>query len=299
MMDGDEVAQRIAILIPYFGPWPVWINFFLESCRSNKTVDWVLFTDQDPPENSVRNVRYVRMSFADYKELASDALRVKVSTPEPYKLCDIRPALGHIHADLVRGYDFVGFGDLDVIYGDLLSFYDDEVLAQYDVLSSHADRVSGHLCLMRNREDVVTAYRRATGWKGAFARPDYVNFDERAFYHVFRSTKANFLGRIGAKPFRTWFREAYSTPAATDGMRWFWTSGRLTNEFYPQHAFMYLHFMSWHSNRWYASQPHMDPGTAAPWSLLPQVVQMDWRDTRTKGFMISPAGIGTIEWPTL
>lgn len=290
--------QSIAILIPFFGTWPEWIDFFIESCRSNRTIDWIIFTDSEPPENRAANVRYIHISFAEYKGLLSEALGVQVGAERPYKLCDLRPALPLAHSDLVRGYDFVGFGDLDVIYGDLRSFYDEPLLGQFDLFSSHPDRVSGHFCLMRNREDVVNAFRRSRRWRKAFEIGEYVNFDERAFFNVFRGVKGRLLEGLGLERCRCFFREAYSTPGATDRMRWFWKGGRLTNEFYPHHPFMYLHFMSWHSNRWYASQPNVDPGAPAPWSMLDAIVRMDWRDARDNGFMISPAGIEPIEQPS-
>jgi hypothetical protein len=289
------MKHSIAILIPHFGSWPVWINFFVESCRANKAIDWILFSDAEPPENSAQNVRHVRIPFAEYRALASNALGVQVGAEIPYKLCDIRPALGSIHADIVNGYDFVGTGDLDVIYGDIRAFYDNELLERYDLLSSHADRVSGHFCLMRNRDDVVNAFRSARGWKDAFRRTDYVNFDERALFNLFRGKKAKVLGQLGVGRMRCRFREAYSTPAVSSDMRWYWESGRLTNEHYPHHPFMYLHFMSWHSNRWYGSQAHVLPGAEAPWSRLSNVVQMDWREARKRGFMIGPQGIQPID----
>jgi Family of unknown function (DUF6625) len=288
------MAYKIAILIPYFGDWPAWIDFFVESCRWNRDIDWILFNDRTPPENRVRNVRHVRIGFEDYTAVVSEELGIRFRPPEPYKLCEVRPALPYVHRNLVAGYDFVGTGDLDVIYGDIRSFYDDELLANYDLFSSHPDRMSGHFCLMRNREDVVSAFRRARGWKKAFLREDYVNFDERAFYNIFRHSRPRLFRRDSIRGF---FREAYSTPGATDRMRWYWKDGRLTNEFYPHHPFMYLHFMSWHSNRWYEDQPGVAAETEAPWRLEKQIVTMDWRDARTRGFMISTKGIGPIEGP--
>lgn len=288
------MTTRIAILIPYFGDWPVWMDFFIESCRWNRDIDWILFNDRAPPENSAGNVRYERISFADYRAQLSAALGVKVTATDPYKLCDLRPALGFVHADMLRDYDFVGFGDLDVIYGDIRSFYDDALLSGYDLFSTHPDRVSGHLCLMRNREDVVTAFRKVRGWKDAFTRADHVAFDERAFFNLFAGQNRRFLPSKAPTSVRCFFREAYSTPAATQQMRWFWEKGRLTNEYYPHRGFLYLHFMSWHSNRWYADQPHVRPGADAPWARLSRVVDMDWRDARKEGFMISPEGIQRI-----
>ena len=286
--------SRIAILIPFFGDWPVWMNFFVESCRWNRDVDWILLNDRPPPENAAPNVRYERISFADYRDQLSAALGVKVGAEEPYKLCDLRPALGFVHADLLGGYDFVGFGDLDVIYGDIRALYDDELLSEYDLFSTHPDRISGHLCLMRNREDVVNAFRKVRGWKDAFSRVDHVAFDERAFFNLFAGRNGRFLRSKIPASIRCFFREAYSTPAAARHMRWFWEKGRLTNEYYPHHGFLYLHFMSWHSNRWYADQPDVAPGANAPWSRLSKIVDMDWRDAGKDGFMISPDGIQRI-----
>ncbi|MBA3526583.1 MAG: hypothetical protein M3438_09915 [Pseudomonadota bacterium] len=288
------MTPSIAILIPYFGPWPAWINFFIESCRANGSIDWIVFNDADPPENRAPNVRQERVSFAEYKVLVSDALDIRLTAAEPYKLCDVRPALPLVHADLVRRYDFVGYGDLDVVYGDIRAFYDDDTLSRYDLLSSHAGRVSGHFCLMRNSPEMVGAFREIRGWEKAFERDDYVNFDERAFYNLFRAKRAKLFGSPRPEA-RCLFREAYSTPGADSGMRWYWQGGRLTNEFYPLHPFMYLHFMSWHSNRWYADQPGVGPVDEAPWALVDDIVQMDWRKARREGFIISRAGFQPIQ----
>jgi hypothetical protein len=285
------MKHRIAILIPYFGDWPVWINFFIESCRWNNGIQWIIFNDRELPENRTSNVTQVLITFEEYCDLLSERLGVRIRPQSPYKLCDIKPALPFVHCDLVRDFDFVGFGDLDVIYGNLESFYDDALLADYDVLSSHRDRISGHLCLLRNVERVVSAFQHVRGWEAAFRSEDHVGFDERQFFNFLTGSQRKFFRSAPEESIRCFFHEAHSTPGITQRMRWYWSKGRLTNEFYPQHPFMYLHFMSWHSSRWLAQQPGVTHGTRAPWSLLPEVVKMDWRDARKHGFMISPDGI--------
>lgn len=291
------MSRSIAILIPYFGKWPAWINFFVESCRANPTIDWILVSDIAPPENRARNVLHVSISFEDYKSLLSERLQHDLSAIHPYKLCDFKPALPFLHRELVAGYDFVGFGDLDVIYGDLRAFYDDDTLDGHDVFSSHMDRVSGHLFLMRNIESLTTMFDRVPGWTEALDREDYSGFDERRLFNFLRPQRKSLFGRRPDSQPRSYFREAYSTPAATDRMRWYWNNGVLTNEFYPHHPVMYLHFMSWHSSRWLESQEHVRPGATAPWQRLTEVVQLDWRKARKEGFMIGPDGIGPIERP--
>lgn len=290
-----SMMPRIAILIQYFGPWPEWTDFFIESCRANRTIDWIVFGDSPPPENRAPNVRFVATTFADYKAFLAGALGVPVEATDPYKLCDFKPALAYVHRELVGGYDFVGFGDLDVIYGDLRAFFDAETLDRHDILSSHRDRISGHLCLLRNSTEMTTAFRQVRGWQRAMTAAHITAFDEQAFFHLFRNPRRRSLSRPRMAAVPCLFREAYSTPAATHHMRWYWQQGTLTNEYYPNHPMMYLHFMRWHSNRWLASQPGAAAGAPAPWSRLARIVQIDWREARKQGFMIGPEGFRAIE----
>jgi hypothetical protein len=290
-------TPKLAVIIPWFGPWPVWIDFFLESCRWNRTIRWFLLSDQAPPENRAANVAHERIAFDAYRDLLSKALESPLDKLRPYKLCDLRPALPLVHSEMLRGFDFVATGDLDVIYGDIRSFYDDRLLADYDLLSSHRTRVSGHFCVMRNDERMLGAFRRIRGWQNVFSDPESRGFDERAFFNLLTKSGRRMFRKAPEPQIRCYFHEAYSTPAATDRMRWYWKDGKLINEFYPHHPFMYLHFMSWHSDRWLGEQPGAAPGARSPWQCLPEIVQMDWRDARKHGFMISPQGITPIEEP--
>ena len=60
---------------------------------------------------------------------------------------------------------FYGWCDTDLLFGDIRSVYTDEILARYDVLSTHADRISGHFALFRNTRRNRTMYRRIYRWQ--------------------------------------------------------------------------------------------------------------------------------------
>lgn len=45
--------QRVAIIIPYFGKWPVWMDFYLYTCSRQQNVDFLFFTDCGIPKNSL------------------------------------------------------------------------------------------------------------------------------------------------------------------------------------------------------------------------------------------------------
>lgn len=89
--------------MPYFGSWPVWINLYIESCKYNSDINWLFFTDCGEPENKATNIKYIHMSFTDYKKLASKKLGIDFSAANPYKLRDLRPTYGLIHEDHTKG----------------------------------------------------------------------------------------------------------------------------------------------------------------------------------------------------
>ena len=68
--------------------------------------------------------------------LPPDGLRlgIEIGWNEPYKICDLRLGWGTIFRDHVADYDFFGWGDIDVIYGDLRKFLTNDVL-DHDIVS--------------------------------------------------------------------------------------------------------------------------------------------------------------------
>lgn len=250
----------VKVLIPYFGAWPVWFRFFLESCAWNPDYRWVIFSDCTPPDDPPANVRIVQVTFSDYCALVSSRLRIAFAPASPYKLCDIKPALGEIHAEELDGADFWAFGDLDVIYGDLASYFTIERLSRFDLFATHARRISGHLCLIRNMPDMNAAFRRVRGWQEIFETAEHRAFDERPYSKVFLRHKNSpgFVRRL-AGMFDPWLRraefsEAYTTPNAgvrwRDGTSnfprvWTWRRGRLSNDLDSTSIYPYLHFMVW------------------------------------------------------
>jgi hypothetical protein len=257
--------SRIVFLIPYFGRWPFWMPLFLASCRQNPEIDWIFFSDCGIPANLPANVRIQSMRYAEYCALVSKRLGIDFHPENPYKLCDIKPALAHIHEDCLANYDFWAFGDIDLVYGRLRTFFTEARLNRYDLISHHARRISGHLCLIRNTPDMRQLFSRIPDWKTRFADTRHQALDEGAFSRLFLRHK-NFpkplfhlAGFFNPLRRRSEFHEAFSTPNArlawTDGshefpQRWFWREGRLTSDKDGEREFPYLHFMVWKKHAW-------------------------------------------------
>lgn len=257
--------SKIIILIPYFGRWPFWMSAFLASCAENPTIDWLLTGDCGKPENLPCNVSYTEVSFESYKKKIAAALGIPFDPVDAYKLCDIKPMLGKIHEAEISDYDFWAFGDLDLVYGDLRAVYTEPLLAQYDLISNHATRVSGHLCLIRNTDFMREVYRKVPGWQEKITNPQHLAFDEKAFSKLFVKHKnfplwlRSLTNQLYPLVRRSSFVERYTTPngyiAWKDGSynfprEWYWKDGLLWNnlESADRPLYPYFHFLAWKKN---------------------------------------------------
>lgn len=285
-----STSPSICLVMPYFGRWPFWMPFFLQSCRLNPSINWLFYTDCAPLDNCPENVRVVTMSFADYCHHVSSRLGIDFRPTQAYKLCDIRPAFGLIHEGDLQGYDFWGFGDIDLIYGDLRAYFTSERLQRHDLYSTHARRVSGHLCLIRNSPRMRDAFKRIPNWQSRFCDPQHQALDEGAFTRLFLRNKnlPELLQKLLGTLLNPWYRrsefvEAYSTPYARidwhDGSRnfpqkWYWRAGKLTNDQDGLREFPYFHFIVWKRHGWdqlpsEQLQASTDFALSSSWSISP------------------------------
>jgi hypothetical protein len=282
-------TPRVLFVIPYFGQWPFWMPFFLESCRRNADIDWLLFSDCGMPADVPANVRIEAISYTDYCKLVSARLGIDFAPEQPYKLCDIKPALGYIHADRLEGYDFWGFGDIDLVYGDLRAYFTNQRLARFDFFSTHERRVAGHLCLMRNTPCKRALFMGMKGWRTRFTDQEHHALDEGAFSRLFLRRKNlpkplfKLFGQLNPLRRRSDFTEAYSTPdgciAWHDGSSvfpkaWYWREGRLSNDLDGERTFPYFHFVCWKRNEW-SALPKPDPQQVREMAAAPNWVITD------------------------
>ena len=157
--------QKIVFLIPYFGKWPEWMELYIDSIERNPTIDFHFFTDCDTSISSAKNIFFHPTTFEKYTLDAQQILGVPIEIPNPYKICDLRPFFGIIHSDIIKDYDFFGWTDVDLVFGDIRSFYSDEILKTHDVLSSHEIRLAGHCALLRTSKKYREMGYKVYDWK--------------------------------------------------------------------------------------------------------------------------------------
>jgi len=305
--------KSIIIIVDYFGKrWPEWFPIYLESCRKNSTITWLFHTNCDHSSFNIENVIFRSMTKEEYIKNVNQKLGINFPPDDNYKICDLRPAYGELYEEEIRGYDFFGYGDLDLLYGDIRKFYTDEVL-ENNVISTHTWCLSGHLTLIRNTKWLRSAFRRIKNWKSILEKDGNQSFDEQIFIHAFKRYPPFLSGKLKSIRFiydiiyptsikyrrKLYLKEQFTTPLAPtpwlDGTFnhpevWFWKDGRVTNNKDKNKEFIYIHFMNYKHPRYLPAKY----GSTAFWDTLPKLVHLKTEDI-IKGVRIDRYGFHKID----
>ena len=170
--------MKAIIIIPYFGKWPVYFRMFLESCEHAGLLDFLFITDLQPPVDAPRNVFFVHKTLREIADLVQNTIGIIPALSHAYKLCDLKPAFGEIFQDYIKQYPFWGFGDVDLILGNIEQFINKHTLTSFDVISGRKLWVSGALCLIRNKPMLNSLYRSTDFYKTVFSDHHHYSFTE-------------------------------------------------------------------------------------------------------------------------
>ena len=263
--------NRGVLFIPYFGQWPEWFDLYLYSCE-NVQLDFQFFTDCKIPEEHPDNVRFIATSFKEYDQV-SKSLKIDFHPSSAYKLCDLKPFYGFIHKDLASKYDFWGFGDIDLIYGNMEELLSDRMLGRFDVITTHSDRIAGHFCIFRTGSRIAEKCFGIKDWQKKLMDDCHRNIDEadltlaiypeiRFSYKLFRlfermgirTDMNSFLDKVNPifcnRLTHRHFKEYWTTPEPREGQLWKWHvhTGAISNTY--GRSIPYLHFLFFKKNKY-------------------------------------------------
>lgn len=170
--------KSIVLIFPYFGSLPVQYKMWRASALCNSSVDFMFFTDTDV--EPAKNIIVHKMQFSDFQQIVQKAFDFPIVLDRPYKLCEYKQAYGYILQDYIKEYDFWGFGDLDLVYGDIRTFITDEVLTHKFLLGW------GHLTLLHNDKDTNSYFMKQV--------PGY-----QSYLDAFTTSKITFFDEYGHK----------------------------------------------------------------------------------------------------
>lgn len=169
--------KSICLIIPYFGKFPNYFDLWLKSVKYNKDINFLILTDDYTNYDFPGNVKIVYTTFEKLKEKIQKLFDFKINLKYPYKLCDFKPAYGEIFRDEIRDYDFWGYCDIDLLFGDITKYITKDILDRYDKINMH-----GHFSLYRNNEEMNNLYKyqhkKLVDYKFVFRRNWIYHFDE-------------------------------------------------------------------------------------------------------------------------
>ncbi len=124
--------MKCCFIVQYYGDLPVWFPLFLKSCEYNKEIDWLFFVDREFVGYKPSNVKFHLQPPTEFQKLCKNKLGHEVELLcykgrkgkklGYYKLCDFRPMYGLMFEDFLEEYDFWGWCDVDMVFGNVSSY---------------------------------------------------------------------------------------------------------------------------------------------------------------------------------
>jgi len=171
---------KICFVVCYFGQLPDYFSLWLISCRNNPSVDFLIITDDKQQFEYPKNVKKVEMTFNEVKRRIQKNFDFSINLERVYKMCDFKPSYGEAFSDYLAGYDYWGYCDIDLIWGNIRHFLTEDILNKYTRILTR-----GHCSLFKNNAEVNRMYRTIThegcqNYKEVFTSDKNYAFDEWA-----------------------------------------------------------------------------------------------------------------------
>ena len=204
--DGSPQSPKIWLFIPYFGRVPSFFHLYLDSLQTNgDCLRVILMTDIDLTDyNLPPNLICIPMTLPALRQKISRFLAAEFGQnldPEsliatPYKLVDFKIMYPELFLELGTRYgigetDYVGWGDIDVVYGRLADFL--RLDGGFDIIGGF----HGHFTAMRNTSLFRRLFREVPNLLELLQSSESHITDEIAY----RQPLLDFIDRQNAKLF--------------------------------------------------------------------------------------------------
>lgn len=248
----EKIKYKITYIIPYFGKLRNDINLWLETCKYNKTINFLIITDDKTSYKYPDNVKVIYEKFEILKKKINKLLGFEVKLEKAYKLCDFKPAYGEIFSEYITDCDFWGHCDMDMLWGDIRHVVTDDVLNEYDKIG-----FLGHSTIYRNTPEVNARYKLKINnigydYKDVFTSDKSFHFDETYMNFLYKSNGWKIFEEVYFADLTEYHYNFYLTNIEKnrnfDRQIFLWQKGILKRYYLKKHEikcdnFMYIHFL--------------------------------------------------------
>lgn len=210
-------TPSICFIVPFFDEkkklaalrkkrFPNYFEHFLGTFYKNKTIALKIFTNvpiqQYQHYCDRSSISFHQMSLKSMFKQFKQKLQISGFGYEEfraYKMCDYKPMFGLVFSDYLKGFDYWGYCDIDMVMGNLEKFLSFERLEGADVISG-TSVISGYMTLYRNDDAVNHLFQRSPDYLRVINSAQNFVFDEHgndkivAMKHLIHQNVINFKG---------------------------------------------------------------------------------------------------------
>lgn len=184
------LKKRIALIQVWFGNIPDYFEYHYRTCV-NLDIDFYFFSNIRPSHQyDSPNFHFIPISLREYEKKLSKAAGFPISIDNYYKVTETKPAYADVFYEYVKDYEFVGWYDIDTLFGDINAWFE-PYLDDYDVISfgeehKFYNRIAGPLVIVRNTDALRTVYKADPMFKECMSKEKYSEYDEYHLYHRYQ-----------------------------------------------------------------------------------------------------------------
>ncbi|QTA93827.1 DUF6625 family protein [Desulfonema magnum] len=147
-MTSDNIKS--AFLVPFFGKLPPYFSFWAKSCEINhQNFHWFVYNDQTDTGYAVNKaVSVIPYQFDEMMADFQNILNIRLPGQYLRKICDYRIMFYFLrrHKEPLDDFDFIGYTDMDMIYGRLNRFLPSD-MKRYSIISGDNNQPCGPFTL--------------------------------------------------------------------------------------------------------------------------------------------------------
>lgn len=164
------MLKKCFIITQFGSPHP-WTDEFVKNVTPLEKDGWywIIFTPNKIQGSS--NVSIEKMTPEEFSDLTERKLGVRPNVftttrgvPSVH-MTDFYVFGGKIFEDYLKGFDYWGIANIDMVFGDLSKFLPDHEIEKYDIWTDEPTSFNGIFSLLKNTDKVVELYKLIPSWE--------------------------------------------------------------------------------------------------------------------------------------